>query len=150
MRKIFKTILLVGCMVGFSASLATLTACQNTVDNRPTIEGITFAGEEEKTGPQFLEGALVDVQVNETIKLNEYIDYVEAPYTITVTDKDGNITDLSEKTYWIPKTAGEYVLTYTVKSGAQKGTSTLVLNVCVPELIGSSTCKILRIVMVRR
>jgi hypothetical protein len=134
MRKIFKTILLVGCMVGFSASLATLTACQNTVDNRPTIEGITFAGEEEKTGPQFLEGALVEVQVNETIKLNEYIDYVEAPYTITVTDKDGNVTDLSEKTYWVPKTAGEYVLTYTVKSGAQKGTSTLVLNVRVPEL----------------
>ena len=134
MRKIFKAILLAGCICALSASAATLTSCQQEVDMRPTIEGVSFAGEEEKSGPQFLEGALAEVPVNETVRLNEYIDYVEEDYTITVTDKDGNVTDLTDKTYWIPTIPGEYVLTYKIESGKQKGTATFTLNVKIPEL----------------
>ena len=132
-RKIFKTILLIGCICAFSASMMTFASC-GEVDNRPTIEGVSFAGEEEKNGPQFLEGVLVDVQVNETIKLAEYIDYVDEPYTITVTDEAGNVTDLTDKTYWVPKVAGKYTLTYIIESGSKEGTSTLIINVKMPEL----------------
>ena len=132
-RKIFKAILLIGCIGVFSASMMALASCEKT-DSRPTIAGVSFAGEEDKEGPQFLEGALVDVQVNETIKLNEYIDYVDDPYTITVTDEAGNKVDLTEKTYWVPQVPGKYTLTYTIQSGSKKGTSTLIINVHVPEL----------------
>ena len=132
-RKIFKAILLIGCICAFSASMMTFASC-GEVDNRPTIEGVSFAGEEEKTGPQFLEGALVDVQVNDTIRLNEYVDYVDDPYTLTVTDEAGSVVDLTGKTYWVPKTSGKYVLTYVIQSGERQGTSTLIINVQMPEL----------------
>jgi len=132
---ILKAILLSTCITACSAFFAVTASCGNSGEvTLPTIEGVSFAGEEEKSGPQFLEGALADIQVEDTVRLNEYIDYVEDPYTVTVTGEDGTVTDLTNKTYWIPKTKGTYILTYTIKSGASKGTATFTLNVKNPEL----------------
>lgn len=135
-RKIFKAFLFAGCITALTAFCANTVACkEKEVDNRPTIEGVSFAGEEVKVGPQFLEGALTDLMVNENVKLDEYIDYVkDGSYTITLTDENGNVTDFTKKTYWKPDKVGTYVLTYTVTSGESVGTASLTLTVRNPEL----------------
>ena len=97
-RKIFKAFLFVGCISALTAFCMNTVACnKEEVDNRPTIEGVSFAGEEVKTGPQFLEGILTELLVNDSIKLEEYIDYVkDSSYTITLTDENGNVSYLRD------------------------------------------------------
>ena len=108
----------------------TVACKKEEVDNRPTIEGVSFAGEEVKSGPQFLEGILTELLVNDSIKLDEYIEYVkDSSYTITLTDEKGNVTDLTKKTYFKFEKVGTYVLTYTVASGANAGTKSVTLKV---------------------
>ena len=102
---------------------------------------IPFETEAEKKGPQFLEGALANIYVNDTVVLSEYVDYVNEPYTLTVTDPNGNVQDLSTQVVWYTDAPGAYVFTYTVKSGKSKGTSTFTLNVSYPELTWDFTLK---------
>ena len=107
---------------------AALSACN-------TDSEIQFVEEEKKVGPQFLEGSLADVYVNDTIVLSEYIEYVtDSSYTITVTDKNGVSQDLTDQVIWYTDTPGDYVITYTVKSGKSKGTSKFTLHVRNHEL----------------
>ena len=136
-RKIFKAFLFAGCISALTAFCVNTVACnKQEVDNRPTIEGVSFAGEEEKVGPQFLEGVLTEILVNESIKLNEYVEYVtDASYTITLTDEQGNTTDLTKKTYYKFTEVGTYVMTYTISSGANAGTASLTIKVSNPELV---------------
>lgn len=113
----------------------TLSACNPDSD-------IQFVEEEKKVGPQFLEGALADVLVFDTIVLSEYIDYVtDSSYTITIKDEKGTVQDLTDQVVWYTDTPGDYVITYTVKSGASKGTSTFTLHVRNPELTWDFTLK---------
>ena len=96
---------------------------------------VPFVVEEEKKGPQFLEGALTSIYVNDTVVLSEYVDFSGGnPYTLTVTEPNGNVQDLTGQIVWYTDTPGAYVFTYTVKSGSNKGTSTFTLNVSYPEL----------------
>lgn len=114
-----------------------MTACNKDkveVDNRPTIEGVSFVEDEVKKGPQFLEGALEVVERGSTIMLNEYVDFVSDPYTLTITDSEGNVTDLSSRSYWMADVIGEYVFTYKISSGEKAGTSTFKLTVKNPDL----------------
>ena len=123
--KIFRTILLAGCMTACLSTVAIMTSCnQNAeVDNRPTIEGASFVEEEVKTGPQFLEGALTEIETGSTVVLNEFVDYVFDEYTLTLTDSQGNVTDLTNASYWMANDPGEYYFTYTIKSGEKAGTA---------------------------
>ena len=131
-RKI-STILLAICLISLSVfACLTLTSCKK--------DGfIYFVTEEKKKGPQFLEGALADIRVNDTIVLSEYIEYVEEEYSIKITDENGNEQDVTDDIIWTTDKPGKYVITYTVKKGKSKGTSTFVLNVTYPLLEWSFT-----------
>ena len=113
----------------FAAGTA-LTACGDNGGDR-----IYFVEEEKKKGPQFLEGALADIKVNDTVVLTEYVEYVSnAKYSLTMTDEKGNVQDLTNEIVWFVNEAGKYELTYTINSGAKKGTSKFTFNVTYPEL----------------
>ena len=133
-KKIVNAMLLAGCLTACLASGCVLTGC--TSEKKVVVEGsMQFVEEAEKVGPQFLEGALAEVYVEDTIVLSEYIEYVDdSDYTITITDKNGNVEDMTHQIIWIPYAPGEYVLTYTIASGESKGTSTFTFSVSYPEL----------------
>ena len=70
MKKKTRNFLLLALCMATLASVGAMTAC-----NSSTVEdGISFVEEEKKSGPQFLEGALADIHVNDTIVLKEYIE----------------------------------------------------------------------------
>ena len=86
--KLCKLLALALCATSCFAMGTALTACGDDG------ERVYFEKEEVKKGPQFLEGALADVIVNDTIVLGEYVEYVNnADYTLTITDQDGNLED---------------------------------------------------------
>ena len=97
---------------------------------------VSFVEDEvEKKGPQFLEGALSHIYVNDRIVLDEYVDYVEdVDFTLTMTDENGNVEDITKKRIWYTRESGTYTMTYTIKKGKHKGTSTFTLYVTYPEL----------------
>ena len=129
-KKIFSSILLAGCTVACFAAGLTLTGC-----DLPNVNGIEFVEEEKKKGPQFLEGALEDIFVNDTVVLGEYIEYdYTKKYSITITDEEGKVQDLTNAIIWSPEKPGQYVITYKIFSGKNKGTSKFTLNVRYPEL----------------
>ena len=51
-----------------------------------------------------------------------------------MTDEKGNVQDLTNEIVWFANEAGKYELTYTINSGAKKGTSKFTFNVTYPEL----------------
>ena len=127
--KLCKLLALALCATTCFAVGTALTACDDGG------ERIYFEKEEVKKGPQFLEGALADVIVNDTIVLSEYVQYVNgADYTLTIKDEEGNVEDLTEELVWYAVKSGDYVLTYEIKSGSKKGKSEFVLKVRYPEL----------------
>ena len=102
--------------------------------------GIDFVVEEEKVGPQFLEGNDYNIYVNENIVINQYVDIVEdSTYKITITDTSGNVEDITNAYVWCPTKLGQYTMTYVVDKGASKGTASIVLNVINRELTFSYT-----------
>ena len=102
--------------------------------------GIDFVVEEEKEGPQFLEGNDYNIYVNENIVINQYVDIVkDSTYKITVTDTSGNVEDITKAYVWCPTKLGQYTMTYVVDKGASKGTASIVLNVINRELTFSYT-----------
>ena len=131
--KIFKALLFVGCL---SSCLFAITACKKNkeVDMRPTIEGVSFVEETVTKGPRFLEGALEEISVGTTVVLNEYVLFTGDSYSLTLTDEDGNVTDLSKKSYWVAHDVGQYVLTYKITSGDNAGTAKFNLTVVNPPL----------------
>ena len=137
MKKKTKKVLLACCIAAFSCSLVAFTACEVT-NNGSGGGGVTFVEEEKKVGPQFLEGALADIIVGDTVRLDEYIEdyydyWFDSDHVITITDKNGAEQEL-DLGIWIPNAPGDYVLTYTIKSGDKKGTSTFTFHVSYPEL----------------
>lgn len=134
-KNLLKLMALSLCTVTCLGVGVTLSACNSDSE-------IQFVEEEKKVGPQFLEGALADVLVYDTIVLNEYIEYVtDSSYTITIKDEKGNVQDLTDQVIWYTDAPGDYVITYTVKSGASKGVSTFTLRVRNPELSWDFTLK---------
>ena len=134
-KKLFRSILLTGCLTASLASGFALAGCDKEAG--AIVEGgdMQFYVEPEKVGPQFLEGALANVYVDETIVLAEYIEYVyDSNFTISISGPDGYSEDLTNQIIWIPTAPGEYVLTYTINSGDSKGTSTFKFTVTYPEL----------------
>jgi hypothetical protein len=123
-KKILNLILM---MVFLMASLS-LFACDNDY-------GLDFVKDKEKVGPQFLEGALVYVELGNTVVLNEYIEYVsDAEYSIVITDGKDFSEDFTNEIYWIPEIPGKYTIIYTVKGGKSKGTSRFELTIAAPEM----------------
>ena len=130
-NKIFKSVLLAGCLAACATAGVTFTACNLFKKDG----GVSFVEEVEKKGPQFLEGSLADIEVGATVIFSEYIDYVyDADYTITMTDPNGNVQDITDEIYFIAENPGDYVITYTIKSGKSKGSNTFTLHVTYPEL----------------
>ena len=125
-KKIFSSILLLCCLL--ACFMAGLTACKSE-------DFIPFYEEPKKKGPQFLEGALDTVYVDETVVLTEYIDYdYNSDYTVVMTDENGVEQDLTYEVIWYSEVPGKFTLTYTIKSGKNKGKSTFDLNVIYPDL----------------
>ncbi len=127
MKKNFrKSILLtLGLTTVMTAGLA-LAACGNIVP---------FVEEEVKKGPQFLEGALSEIAIGDTIVLDEYVDYSQSDnFTLTLKDEAGEETDMTEEYTWYPEEPGTYVLTYTIHSGQHKGTASFTFYVAYPTL----------------
>ena len=129
MKKKTRNFLLLALCMATLASVGAMAAC-----NSSTVEdGISFVEEEKKSGPQFLEGALADIHVNDTIVLKEYIEETKEKYTVKITNAAG----AEEKIYggnWYPEAPGDYTLTYTIQSGKQKGTNTFTFHVTYPQL----------------
>ena len=110
-----------------------LVALFSTVCAISMFAACTFSGKESE-GPQFLEGILTEIELGETLKLDEYIELpLDSEYTVTIT-KDDFSYDLGTRGYWTPEEPGTYTLTYTVNSGENKGTKTLELTVAVPKM----------------
>ena len=125
-KKIFSSILLLCCML--TCLFAGLTACKGE-------DFIPFVEEEKKKGPQFLEGALDTVYVDDTVVLTEYIEYdYNLDYKVTITGEDGVEQDLTYEVVWYSEVPGKFIITYTILSGRQKGTATFELNVIYPDL----------------
>jgi hypothetical protein len=136
-KNILKTLLLTTCCTACTVGAVTLTSCSFMQGNDG---GISFVEEEKKEGPQFLEGALSEITVGETVVLEEYIEYVkDSKYTIIITDEKGKETDVTDRLIWTPKETGTYTMTYTIASGKSKGTSTFVFHVSNPMLTWSFT-----------
>lgn len=131
--KIFRALLFIGCL---SSCLFAVTACKKNkvVDMRPTIEGVSFVESTVKKGPKFLDGSLHEVAVGSTIVLKEYVLFTGDSYKLTITDQDGNVTDLSKSSYWMADEVGQYVFTYKITSGDNAGTATFDLAVVNPPL----------------
>ena len=100
-----------------------------------TGEFIYFVQEEEKSGPQFVEGALDTIYVDDTVVLNDYIEYdYNEDYKITIKSEDGVEQDLTREVIWYSEVPGTFTLTYTILSGWNKGSSTFTIYVVYPEL----------------
>lgn len=86
--------------------------------------------------PVFNEGYLTEIVLGEPIMLDEYIDpETTDDYTMILTcDETGETRDLKELFQWTTDTPGTYTLTYTVKSGENKGTISTKINVVVPKV----------------
>lgn len=125
-KKIFSSILLLCCLL--ASLMAMLTACKS--------DGfIPFVEEEKKKGPQFLEGALDTVYVDETVVLTEYIDYdYNSEYKVVITDANGVEQDITYEVIWYSEVPGKFVITYSILSGKNKGSSSFELNVIYPDL----------------
>lgn len=133
-KKVRNSILLALCLSTCFTVGTAFSAC-----DQGNPDGIQFVDQTVKKGPKFLEGALADIYVNETVVLNEYVEFVDEKYTLTITDPNGNVSDLTDEIIWFTEVPGKYVLTYTIHSGADKGTSTFELNVAYPELVWEFT-----------
>ena len=88
------------------------------------------------SGPVFNEGYLTEIVLGEPIMLDEYIDpETTEEYTLEVTcEETGEVRDLRDYFQWTTEVPGEYTITYTVKSGANKGTISTKINVVVPKV----------------
>lgn len=123
----------------FLILICSISCCFVTSCSEPDL-GIDFVVEEEKEGPQFLEGNDYNIYVNENIVINQYVDIVkDSTYKITITDASGNVEDITKAYVWCPTQLGQYTMTYIVDSGASKGTASIVLNVINRELTWSYT-----------
>ena len=88
-------------------------------------------------GPQFAEGARTVYTLGEEITFDEFIDdFVPSDdnYSLVITGKNGFELDVTGRMVWIPDKVGKYVLCWTVKSGANKGSVTIEITVEPPEL----------------
>ena len=99
---------------------------------------LVFAGSAgcnaSKNKPQFLEGIDTEIELGDSLVLPDYIDYVtDGKYTITVSLGDFS-QDITKKRGWQPPEPGVYTITYTVHSGAYKGTNSFELTVNVPQM----------------
>ena len=125
-KKIFSSLLLI-CTI-LALIMAGLTACGSG-------EFIPFFEEEQKKGPQFLEGALDRVYVDDTVVLSDYIAYdYNEEFKITITDESGAEQDLTREVIWYSEVPGTFTLTYSYLSGWNKGSSTFTLYVVYPDL----------------
>jgi len=125
-KKIIKLVLMCGCLVPFIAGC-------NDPSKGPN--GVTFVIEEEKKGPQFLEGSVHEMSLTGTLVVNEVVDLsLSDDYEIIITGPNGYRKDISKRSTWYPDEPGKYVITYTIKSGKNKGTATFDLNVKVPDI----------------
>ncbi|MBQ8230125.1 MAG: hypothetical protein IJZ32_05475 [Clostridia bacterium] len=90
---------------------------------------------EDKTKLAFNEGYLEEIVLGEPIMLDEYIDpNLTNDYTAILTcDETGQERDLKELVQWTTDKPGTYTLTYTVNSGAYKGTVSTKINVVVSK-----------------
>ena len=127
-NKFRKLLLMMACAATTLAAGAVVASCDTPKSD------VSFVEEEKKEGPQFLEGALHTIYVNDRVILAEYVEYVDEDYTITITDEKGNVEDVTNKRLWYTRTSGTYTITYTVKGGKYKGVSTFELSVIFPEL----------------
>ena len=123
-KTIRKTILLGLCAATCLTAGMAFAACGNVVP---------FEKEEKVKGPQFLDGALSEVHVNDTIVLAEYIELTSDDYSVKITDANGNEDRISGGN-WYPEEPGTYTLTYTIHSGKNKGKNTFTFHVAYPEL----------------
>ena len=91
---------------------------------------------EDKTVLAFNEGYLAEIELGEPIMLDEYIDpSLTDDYTAILThDETGEERDLKTLVQWTTDEPGTYTLTYTVKSGAYKGSISTKINVYVPDI----------------
>ncbi len=131
MKKRTRNLMLLALGLTMAASV-TMVAC-DSLGLGGGNDVIPFVKEEKKKGPQFLEGALADVNVNDTIVLAEYIEATAEEYTLKITNADGKEERIMGGN-WYPEAPGVYTLTYTIHSGRQKGTNTFTFNVTYPEL----------------
>ena len=133
MKKRTRNLMLLSLGLTMAASV-TMAAC-DSLGLSVGIGGdvIPFVKEEKKKGPQFLDGALADVNVNDTIVLAEYIEATAEEYTLKITNAEGKEERIMGGN-WYPEEPGVYTLSYTIHSGRQKGTNTFTFNVTYPEL----------------
>lgn len=130
-KSIRKLIAISACASVLFLAGGTFAACDDVI----LEPGIEFVEEVKKEGPQFLEGALTELTVGDTLVLKDYIEYVtDGKYTITLTNEAGEESDLTTKKIWKAQEAGTYTITYAVKSGKSKGTNTFTFTVKYPEL----------------
>ena len=131
-NKIRKLLLIMACAAATLSAGMAVASCGGSTQK----SDVSFVEDEvEKKGPQFLEGALSHIYVNDRIVLDEYVDYVEdVDFTLTMTDENGNVEDITKKRIWYTRESGTYTMTYTIEKGKHKGTSTFTLYVTYPEL----------------
>ena len=88
------------------------------------------------SGPAFNEGYLTEIVLGEPIMLDEYIDpETKDDYSLVVRcEETGEERDLRDYFQWTTEVPGEYTITYTVKSGDNKGTISTKINVTVPKV----------------
>ena len=96
--------------------------------------GVACGGSDKKE-LMFNEGYLEEIVLGEPIMLDEYIDpYLTDNYTAILTcDETGQERNLKELVQWTADRPGTYTLTYSVKSGAYKGTISTTINVIVSK-----------------
>ena len=82
---------------------------------------------------QFVDGALAEINLGESIVLEEYIVRVQnASYTLTVKKPDGTESNITGAT-WEPQEPGVYVLNYTVTLDNKSGSAKFTLTVKAPR-----------------
>lgn len=117
MKKSYITLLI----TTFCLSLIFFTACNTQA---------------EKVELAFNENYLQSVELGEPIMLDEYIDpYLTNDYTAILTSNEtGQSYDLKTMGQWTTEYPGEFTFTYTVNSGAYRGTISTVITVTVPKI----------------
>lgn len=91
--------------------------------------GVAACGEkgkqEENTFTGFTPGIATQIKRGELVFLDEFIDYVDGAYTITIM---GGVLetpeDITDKKRWAAEFPGEYTITYTIHEGENAGTYT--------------------------